>query len=230
MSRIFYGEGKTQRALKFSGIIFVISAPSGGGKTTLCKKVVKSIPDLIYSISFTTRPPRPGEKGGKDYFFISEKEFARKVKEKKLAEWAVVHGYHYGTPKDFLEDFLRKGYKVILNIDVQGGIKIKRRYPLNTVLVFVIPPSITVLKKRLTARKKDTKSAIKIRLENAKKELREVKKYDYLVINDYLEKAIKRLKSVIITEQMRIKRGFLKDTLSKFLRNYKIYKKEVKSD
>ncbi len=202
----------------FKGMIFVISAPSGGGKTTLCKRMLKILPKLVYSLSFTTRPPRSGEKDGKDYFFISKEEFTMKIKEKKLAEWAIVHGSYYGTPKDFLENSLKKGYNIILDIDVQGGIKIKKRYPLNTKLVFVIPPSLKVLEKRLRARRKDSAETIKRRLENAKKELREIRRYDCLIINDDLEKATEQLKAIIVSEQMKIKSFFLNGTLRNFFK------------
>ncbi len=205
----------------FKGIIFIISAPSGGGKTTLCKKVLKIVPNLTFSISMTTRSARKGEKNGKDYFFLSENDFIQKIKQEKLSEWAMVHGYYYGTPKDFLEDCLSAGNNVISDIDVQGGLKIKEKYPLNSVLIFIMPPSMKILERRLRARKKDDEKTIKIRLENARKELKEIKRYDYLIINDNIEKATEHLKNVIISEQMRIRNFYLKNTLSNFF-NYNL--------
>ncbi|MCK4533060.1 guanylate kinase [bacterium] len=200
----------------FKGIIFIISAPSGGGKTTLCKRVLKVVPNLTFSISMTTRPARKGEKNGRDYFFLPENDFIKKIKQKKMSEWATVHGYYYGTPKDFLEDCLSAGKNVISDIDVQGGLKIKEKYPLNSVLIFIMPPSMKILEKRLRARKKDNEKTIKIRLENARKELKEIKKYDYLIINDKIEKATEYLKNIVMGEQMRMRSFYLKNTLNNF--------------
>ncbi len=205
----------------FKGIMFVVSAPSGGGKTTLCKRVLKIVPNLVFSISMTTRSARKGEKNGKDYFFLSENDFGQKIKQEKLSEWAMVHGYYYGTPKDFLEEYLSAGNNVISDIDVQGGLRIKKKYPLNSVLIFIMPPSMKILEKRLRERKKDDEKTIKRRLENARKELKEIKKYDYLIINDNIEEATEHLKNIIISEQMRIRNFYLKNTLNNFL-NYNL--------
>ncbi|MCK5534885.1 guanylate kinase, partial [bacterium] len=185
-------------------------------KTTLCKRILKIIPNLRFSISMTTRPGRKGEKDGKDYFFTSKEEFIKKIKEKKMSEWAIVHGHYYGTPRYFLEGCLKKGNNVISDVDVQGGIKIKKRYPFNTVLIFVIPPSLRILERRLRARKKDDEKTIKTRLDNVRKELKEIKNYDYLIINDSINKATEHLKNVIQSEQMRTRNFYLKKALDNF--------------
>lgn len=149
--------------------------------------------------------PRPGEKEGRDYFFVSEEEFARKKQEKRFLEWAQVHGYYYGTPREFVQKNLLMGKDVLLEIDVQGAMKIKKIYP-DALLIFVLPPSFKVLKERLLVRKKDSPGQIEKRLEQAKKELKQVEKYEYAIINDKLEKAAKELRTIVLAERLKISR------------------------
>lgn len=184
------------------GLIIVVSAPSGAGKTTLCRRLAQKLPKLKYSISCTTRPRRPGERHGIDYYFLSEAEFRKTVKSRGFAEWAFVHGYHYGTPKKALNSLLNKGCDVIMDIDVQGGLEIKRSCP-DAVLIFIMTPSFEELEKRLKARNKDDKAVIDRRLHNARKELKSLPKYEYLVINERLSKAEKEIAAIITAEHRR---------------------------
>jgi len=188
------------------GIIIVISAPSGAGKTTICRELSKKLNKLSYSISCTTRPMRKGEKNGIDYYFLSDNEFKRTIKSGGFAEWATVHGYLYGTPKNRLNALLNKGFDVIMDIDVQGGLKIKKAYP-EAVLVFVMAPSIKELKKRLISRNKDGAAVIEKRLRNARKELKSLPRYEYLVINDKLSNAEDEVEAIIRAEHKKIARN-----------------------
>jgi guanylate kinase len=185
---------------KNSAKIFIVSAPSGGGKTTLCRKLLASDPSLADSISMTTRPPRPGEEDGSDYIFIGDKKFRREIKRGGFLEYEENFGYLYGTPKDFVEKNLKKGISVLLNIDVKGAMKVRRAYPEESVLIFILPPSITELKKRLVFRRSDSPEVIAGRLKFAKKEILYKSKYDYRIVNDNLEKAYKKLKSIVSKE------------------------------
>lgn len=190
-----------RRGRKRAGFIFVISGPSGSGKTTLAKKLLKQ-PQLkqrfIKSISCTTRPRRPGEKQGRDYFFISPQEFRRLLKEKKFLEHTHYLGYDYATPRDYLELAQDKGRHIILCLDIKGTLFVKRRYPDRTVTIFVKPPSLNTARERILARCAKTKlSEVNKRIELAGKELNQVKHYDYYLINDNLNSAIKRAKKII---------------------------------
>jgi len=187
------------------GLPIIISAPSGTGKSTLCRKLIEDLPNACYSVSVTTRNPRRGEVEGKDYFFVSRNEFKRKIKIGQLAEWALVHGHYYGTPKDFLERNLLKGKEVILDIDVRGAMKLKRRYP-EAVFIFLAPPSFSELKRRLKGRGKNNEATIKKRLTNARWEIGRIKSYDYLVINDRLVNALRNLTCIVVAEKNRVKR------------------------
>jgi len=183
---------------KKEGKIFVISAPSGTGKSTLADMLLKSCSLLHKSISYTTRSPRPGEVNGKDYYFITVADFKKKIKEGFFAEWAEVYGDYYGTSYDFLARMLKEGRYVILVIDTQGAFQIKKRYPENTVLIFIAPPSFSELKKRLINRGTENEQRILKRLEKAKKEMKEGKQYDIVIINDSLEKAFRELRQRIM--------------------------------
>ncbi|MCL2390399.1 MAG: guanylate kinase, partial [Endomicrobia bacterium] len=187
------------------GNIIVVSAPSGAGKTSVCNAVIEGDKNTIYSISYTTRKPRDGEENGVEYFFVNETKFQKMAKEGKFAEWAKVHGNYYGTPKSFLDKTLKNGKNVILDIDVQGGINIKKHYP-GACMIFITTPDLKTLEKRLVLRNKDSKETIKIRLENAKKELKSLPKYEYLVINDDLDKAIDSVKTIIKSLDYKIKK------------------------
>ncbi|OGS33190.1 MAG: guanylate kinase [Elusimicrobia bacterium RIFOXYC2_FULL_34_12] len=178
------------------GIPIVISAPSGAGKTTIVNLILKRIKGLKYSISTTTRPPSKNEKNGRDYYFLSKKEFLNKRKARKFIETAIVHGYYYGTLKEKLDNNLKKGKDVVLNIDVKGALNVKKIYP-ESLLIFVIPPSMKVLEDRLRKRHRDSEQEIKKRLKNAKMEMEYRKYYDYIVVNDSLEKAFNEIKNII---------------------------------
>ncbi len=185
------------------GIVFVISAPSGAGKTTLIREILKRISGLSYSISYTTRPPRPGEVNGRDYHFVTEEEFLRMMREGKFVEWARVHGFLYGTPKENL--YPKPGTDVLLDIDPQGAKQVKEIRP-DAVLIFIVPPSIDELERRLRERKEDSEEEIRKRLSNARKELDQVGLYDYIVVNDELDKALQYLSSIILAERCRTRR------------------------
>ena len=180
--------------------IFVISAPSGRGKTTLCKKLLKDKFKLRQSVSITTRPPRRGERNGADYFFVSAEEFIRMIDAKELLEYEENFGFLYGTPKRAVEELLQKGRNVLLSIDVKGAMNVRKSYPQNSVLIFVMPPSMEDLKKRLESREADTSKAILNRLKVAKQEVACKDKYDYVVVNDRLDTAYKKLKEIILSE------------------------------
>lgn len=185
---------------KKKNLIIVISSPSGGGKTTLVRKILKRHPYFFYSISLTTRPKRPGEKNGVDYYFTTLSRFKRLISQKKLAEWAIVHGNYYGT----LKSSLTQHRNVLLDIDVQGARQIKKTFP-DAVLIFILPPSLKELKKRLTRRHTDNPEEIKKRLIVAKKEMRSVKDYDYRVVNRELHNAVKEIEAIILAEKLRVK-------------------------
>jgi guanylate kinase len=189
-----------------SGLPIIISAPSGTGKSTLCRKLIEDLPNACYSVSVTTRNPRRGEVEGKDYFFVSRNEFKEKIKRGELAEWALVHGHYYGTPKDFLERNLLKGKDVILDIDVRGAMKLKKRYP-EAVFIFLAPPSFSELKRRIKGRGKNDEATIKKRLTNARWEIGRIRSYDYLVINDRLVNALRELTCLVVAEKNRVKRS-----------------------
>lgn len=189
--------------VKKRGIPIVLSAPSGGGKSTIAWHVLKRIPQTVRSISCTTRPPRRGERQGVDYFFISEGEFKRRIKKKNFLEWAKVHQNYYGTPKSYLDLQLRKGKNVLLTIDPQGAKSLRRFYP-KGIYIFVVPPTWSILLKRLKSRGSDSKASLQVRLANAKKELKSLSHYDYLVVNDDLASAVKETACILQAERRRL--------------------------
>ncbi len=188
------------------GLLIIISAPSGTGKSTLCRKLISDFPNARYSISVTTRSPRRGEVQGKDYFFVSRNEFEEKIKNDELAEWAQVHGHYYGTPGEFLKKNLAKGRDVLLDIDVRGAMKLKKKYP-QAVSIFLAPPSFSELRRRIKGRRKNSEATIKKRLTNARWEMGRIESYDYLVINDRLADAFTMIKSIILAEKSKVKRS-----------------------
>lgn len=188
------------------GNIIVISAPSGAGKTSVCDAVIKEDKNTVYSVSATTRKPREGENNGTEYFFTGEKKFKEMIKGGKFAEWAKVHGNYYGTPKSFLAKTLEKGKNVLLDIDVQGGISIKKIYPW-ACMIFIMTPDFKTLEKRLRTRKTDSAESIKERLSNAKKELALLDKYEYLVINEKLDKAVEAVLTIIKSLRYKTEKG-----------------------
>lgn len=190
---------------KRAGIILILSAPSGAGKTTLIGRLLKVFPDLGLSVSYTTRAPRPGEVPGKDYHFVTPKRFDRMRVRNAFAEWARVHGFLYGTPRLSLQQNIRRGHDVLLDIDVQGARKIKRQYQ-GAVSVFLLPPSWRELEKRLALRGTDRRTTIRRRLENAKREIREIIRYDYFVVNREIREALDSLKSIVVAERLKVSR------------------------
>lgn len=181
---------------KRKGRLIVVSAPSGAGKTTLCQQVLERLSAITKSISTTTRPPRLGEKSGVDYFFVTENEFKKMISEKRFAEWARVHDHFYGTDKKFIEQKIEEGIDVLLSIDVQGGFQLKKHYP-EAILIFIHPPSLEELKRRLLKRKLDSEPSIEKRLREAQKELEASKRYECHVVNDEFLKALSELMALI---------------------------------
>ena len=177
------------------GIIIVVSGFSGAGKGTLMKELTKKYDNYALSVSATTRNPRPGEVNGREYFFVSNEEFEKLIKENGLIEHAGYVDHYYGTPRKFVEDKLSQGIDVILEIEIQGALQIREQYP-DAVLLFVMPPSVAELEKRLRGRGTETEEVILQRLKRAKEESVGIEKYDYLVINDDLEKCTERLHSI----------------------------------
>ncbi|MDY6793048.1 MAG: guanylate kinase [Thermodesulfobacteriota bacterium] len=178
------------------GRLFIVSGPSGTGKTTLCSAVLSRFSDMLYSVSYTTRKPRTGEQNGIDYYFIKKEEFKDKIEHGKWAEWAEVHGNYYGTSAELLDQELDSGRDIILDIDVQGTFQLVKRYP-ESVAIFVMPPSIEELKRRLKLRNTDSGEVIARRLENAKMEMTKKNLYPHVIINDQLPVAIGQLITVI---------------------------------
>jgi guanylate kinase len=191
--------------MRGEGLLYIVSAPSGTGKTTLLKRVMDYFPDIRFSISYTTRPPRPGERDGQDYHFISPERFERMVEERAFAEWAEVLGNRYGTALDFIREIRSQGIDLILDIDSQGARQIKERFS-GSVFVFILPPSLEALKRRLKARGVDEQEVIQFRVAKARDEMKQAMWYNYVIINDNIEEATEQLKSIIIAERCRRKR------------------------
>jgi len=187
---------------------FIISSPSGAGKTTLVEAVLKKDKTVSRVITATTRAPRKGEKDGKDYHFWTIKQFEQAIKKHQMLEWAQVHTHYYGIPKKSVDTLVKKGICPILVIDVQGARTIKQIYP-QAVTVFIVPPSLKELKKRILGRQDNTQD-IEIRLETAKKEMKEIEHYDYALLNDNLTSAIDALAGIVKAEQCRVFRHDLK--------------------
>lgn len=192
--------------MKKKGMIIIVSAPSGAGKTSICDSLIKSDKNIVYSISTTTRQPRKGEKNGREYFFVDNEKFKDMVKKNLFVEYAKVHNYFYGTSKKILEETLNKGKDILLDIDVQGAIKIKEQYK-DALMIFITTPTLKILKERLIKRNKDSMNVINTRVKNAKKELTYLPRYDYLVLNDKLDISIENVKSIIKAERLSIKRN-----------------------
>ncbi|MFH0994715.1 MAG: guanylate kinase [Pseudomonadota bacterium] len=174
------------------GCLFILSAPSGAGKTTLCQAICRHFPDMLYSISHTTRMPRPGETQGIDYHFITQDEFIHLIDSGQWAEWAQVHGNYYGTSATFLNQGLEAGKDILLDIDVQGMLKILKHYP-SSITVFIQPPSLKTLRDRLESRGADRPDIIETRMANAKKEIAEAHRYRHVIVNNDLELATREL-------------------------------------
>lgn len=191
------------------GTLLVVSAPSGAGKTTLCREVRSVVPDLAYSVSYTTRAPRPGEMEGVDFHFVSEALFREMMARNEFAEWAVVHGNLYGTSARTLEQALGAGRDILLDIDTQGARQLQSRYP-EAVLIFVVAPSIKELDQRLRERRSDAPQDISRRLARAREEIASWREYDYLIVNRDLKEAVEQLAHIIHAERARTDRLSLK--------------------
>jgi guanylate kinase len=187
------------------GTLFVVSAPSGAGKTTLCREMRSRLPELAYSVSCTTRAPRAGERDGVDFRFMSEADFRAMLERGEFAEWATVHGNLYGTPALALEAALHDGNDVLLDIDTQGAAQLRARYP-EAVLVFIVAPSMAELEQRLRERRSDEEKEIARRLQRARDEVTLWRRYDYLIVNRDVKEAMEQLASIIQAERCRISR------------------------
>jgi guanylate kinase len=184
------------------GLVFIISAPSGTGKTTVVKGLMKQVAGLEFSVSYTTRLPRPCERDGEDYHFVSHSAFQRKVERKEFLEWAEVLGNCYGTPRADLKKLEAEGLDLILDIDTQGAKKALKEID-QAVLIYLLPPSLKVLRERLMNRGMDSLEMIKFRLANARKDIEKADGYHYVIINDKIEDAVDKLKSIVIAERCR---------------------------
>lgn len=190
---------------KIKGSLIVLSGPSGAGKGTIHNELLKNNKNLKYSISMTTREKRESEKDGVDYFFVDVDKFKEEIEKDSFLEYAEVHGNFYGTPKDYVEKCLSDGYDVILEIDIQGALNIKEKYK-DGIFVFIMPPSMKELKNRLIKRGTETKDKLIERFKNAYKEINEFSKYNYVVINDEVENAVKKVEAIILAERCRVDR------------------------
>ncbi len=185
-----------------SGKLFILSGPSGAGKGTICKRLLEET-ELELSISMTTRSPREGEVHGKHYYFVSEEDFIANIEKDGFLEHANVYGRRYGTPKAPVIEKLQQGVDVILEIDIQGALKVKENYP-DGVFIFILPPSMSELRKRLTGRGTESAEAIEMRLGETMKELSFIERYDYCVVNGELEEAVARVKAIVIAEHSKV--------------------------
>jgi guanylate kinase len=200
------------------GILFVVSAPSGTGKTTLCREMTIKLPNLTHSVSYTTRSPRSNEVDGREYFFVSETRFREMIERNEFAEWAEVHGNLYGTHNGHLLDIMNRGEDILLDIDSQGAIQMKKRFK-DGVFIYILPPSFEVLKSRLTDRGSESTEEIRKRLKKAKEEIWNYREYYYIVVNDDFKKALNDLKSIIIAERIKMKRMNLSWIEENFIKN-----------
>lgn len=191
--------------MKISAILFIFASPSGAGKTSLCRELVKSFPNLHHSVSCTTRLPRLDEQDGVDYHFLSEEKFQEMVEKEKFAEWALVHGYRYGSLVEVVESSRKQGADLVFTLDVQGAARLKEKYP-EAILIFILPPSLEALQKRMEKRGSESPDEIRRRFEIARKEIAQKHKYDYIVVNDDFKGALEKLRSIIIAERCRTKK------------------------
>lgn len=189
---------------KKKGLLIVISGPSGTGKGTICKSLVEK-GNFLISVSATTRQPRKGEVEGVNYYFLTKEEFKSKIENDDFIEYAEVYGNYYGTPKSKALNYIENGINVILEIDIQGALNVKKSYP-DGVFIFILPPSMDELKNRISSRGSETQKSLMIRFKSAYEEIKYASKYNYVVVNDTVDMAVKRIQSIIIAEQCRTDR------------------------
>ena len=199
------GVMENRQILERRGILYIISAPSGAGKTTLCKQIVASVSGLWHSVSFTTRKPRPGEEHGREYFFIEEKLFHDMVARNEFLEYAHVYSNWYGTPRNPLMEKMAQGIDVLLEIDVQGALQMKKKVG-DAVYIFILPPSMDILRARLQGRGSDSQEEIVRRLQKVKEEVWCFREYYYIVRNDDLTQSLRELQSIFVAERLKTKR------------------------
>jgi len=197
--------GQPRSSTDRRGILFIISAPSGTGKTTLCKQLTTNLPDLWHSISYTTRQPRLGEEHGREYYFIDEQLFQEMINRNEFVEWARVYGNLYGTPWKSLTEKIDQGIDVLLEIDVQGAMQVRKRFE-DAVSIFILPPSMAVLRSRLQTRASDTAEEIQRRLHKVKEEVWSYREYAYIVRNDDINRSLRDLESIFWSERLKTKR------------------------
>jgi guanylate kinase len=197
--------------------VFIISAPSGSGKSTLVHRLLKTVPGLTFSISYTTRPPRPTETDGVDYIFISRAEFEARLAHGEFLEFAEVFGNYYGTNRSTFEKAVHKGKDLVLDIDVQGARQLKQRIP-EAVSIFILAPSRDILEQRLRTRSEDAEETIKRRLQEAAEEIRNYSQYDYVIVNHQVEESVGSLSAIIRAEKVR--RSRMEDKIQPILRSF----------
>ena len=197
------------KKIKFSNLLIVISSPSGAGKTSLANSIVKENPSISFSTSVTTRSPRSGEKNGREYYFTDKKTFIQMIHNKEFIEYAEVFGNYYGTPKDKTENLLINGNDIIFDVDWQGGTQIKNSYLASLVIsIFILPPSIKTLEKRLFFRNKDDESTVKLRMKEARSEISHWSEYDYVMVNDNFETVKENILKIIEIEKIKRNKQF----------------------
>ena len=199
------------------GVLYVVSSPSGGGKGTIIRRVLEVVPDLSYSVSYTTRAPRNGEVNGREYFFVDRKRFEEMIAADEFLEWANVHGHLYGTARQQVKDEIERGKDIVLEVDVQGAASVKR-LGLDSVSVFILPPSLETLRERLLTRGTDSAEELRIRLANAPAELRQYSNFDYVIFNDRVERASAQLAAIVSAERARRSRqeALIREVMQKF--------------
>ncbi|MGI6576221.1 MAG: guanylate kinase [bacterium] len=198
-----------------TGILLIVSGPSGVGKGTVCSALRGFLPALHYSVSATTRPPRPGERDGIDYFFLGKAEFEQRIQQDGFLEWALVYGNYYGTPRDFVEETLAQGEDVLLEVDIQGALQVKKKFPAG-VFVFLLPPSLAEQRRRIENRGTENKHSMLTRLKAVQRELEFAKQYDYIIVNEQIATSVDKLVAIIKAEKCRVIRNqmFLHDLIA----------------